>query len=198
MDYRNNAAGNQGPSGPGHQGESFVKKGIIAAAAAIMFVSGIGVGYSAKPSLAPALYHGETDQEAARGLLGLALKQAEDGSWEQIGVGRVYYLGGFKAEGQAIFDKVLGGKHDDGDVYRVARVYREAGEKEKASAMFERYLAGNPDDARALSEVGAYTLLDGNHEAAERLFDRSFAAEHDDMWATLQAAGAYLGVAPQP
>lgn len=174
-----------------------VNKGVIAAAAAVMFVSGIGVGYSAKPSPAPALYHGKTDQDAARGLLGLALKQAEDGSWERIGVGRVYYLGGLKAEGQAIFDQVLAGKHDDGDAYRIARVYREAGETEKANAMFERYLAANPDDARALSEVGAYTLLEGNREEAERLFDRSFAAERDDMWATLQAAGAYLGVAPQ-
>ena len=118
-----------------------------------------------------------------------------DCAW--IGVGRVYYLGGLKAEGQAIFDQVLAGKHDDGDAYRIARVYREAGETEKANAMFERYLAANPDDARALSEVGAYTLLEGNREEAEALFDRSFAAERDDMWATLQAAGAYLGVAPQ-
>src|SRR3546814_19924320 len=77
------------------------------------------------------------------------------------------------------------------------RVYREAGEREKARVIFERYLAANPDDSRALSEVGAYTLLDGDREVAERLFDRSFAVERDDMWATLQLAGAYLGVAPQ-
>src|SRR3546814_10896118 len=80
------------------------------------------------------------------------------------------YLGGFKAEGQAIFDEVLAGKHDDGDAYRIARVYREAGEREKARVIFERYLAANPDDSRALSEVRAYTLLDGDREVAERLF----------------------------
>src|SRR3546814_2867426 len=97
----------------------------------------------------------------------------------------------------AIFDEVLAGKHDDGDAYRIARVYREAGEREKARVIFERYLAANPDDSRALSEVGAYTLLDGDREVAERLFDRSFAVERDAMWATLQLAGAYLGVAPQ-
>lgn len=174
-----------------------MNKGIIAAAAAIVFVSGMGVGYSAKPSPAPALYHGKTGQEAAQGLLGLATKQAGDGSWERIAVGRVYYLGGLKDQGQAIFDQVLAGKHDDGDAYRIARVYREAGELERANAMFDRYLADNRDDARALSEIGAYALLDGNRERAEQLFDRSFAEERDDLWATLQAAGAYLGVVPQ-
>ena len=174
-----------------------MNKGIVAAAAAIVFVSGMGVGYSAKPAPAPGLYQGRTVQEAARGLLGLAAKQAGNGSWERIGVGRVYYLGELRDEGQAIFDQLLAGKHDDGDVWRIARVYREAGEKEKAGALFERYLAGNPDDARALSEVGAYALLDGDRERAERLFDRSFAQERDDLWATLQAAGAYLGVVPQ-
>src|SRR3546814_14260445 len=76
---------------------------LIAAAVAIVFVCGIGVGYSAKPAPALALYHGQTDQEAARGLPELALEQAEDGSWERIGVARVYYLGGFKAEGPALF-----------------------------------------------------------------------------------------------
>src|SRR3546814_9438423 len=74
------------------------------------------------------------------------------------------YLGGLEAEGQAIFDEVLAGKHDDGAAYRIARVYRVAGEKEKARVIFERYLAANPDDSRALSEVGAYTLLDGDRD----------------------------------
>src|SRR3546814_14534962 len=101
-----------------------VNKGIIAAAAAIVFVCGIGVGYSAKPAPALALYHGKTDQEAARGLLELALEQAEDGSWERIGVGRVYYPGGLKAEGQGIFDEVVAGQHDGGSRYRPARGYR--------------------------------------------------------------------------
>src|SRR3546814_9189371 len=133
---------------------------LIAAAVAIVFVCGIGVGYSAKPAPALALYHGKTDQEAARGLLELALEQAEDGSWERIGVARVYYLGGFKAEGQAIFDEVLAGKPDDGDAYRIARVYREAGEREKARVIFERYLAANPDDSRTLSKQGPYPLPD--------------------------------------
>src|SRR3546814_10423137 len=150
-------------------------KGISAAAAAIVLGCGIGGGYSAKPAPALALYHGKTDQEAARGLLELALEQAEDGSWERIGVARVYYLGGFKAEGQAIFDEVLAGKHDDGDAYRIARVYREAGEKEKARVIFERYLAANPDDSRALSEVGAYTRSEEHTSELQSLIRTSYA-----------------------
>src|SRR3546814_19102425 len=85
----------------------------------------MGVGYSAKPAPALALYHGKTDQEAARGLLELALEQAEDGRRARIGVARVYYLGGFKAEGPAIFEEVLAGKHDRGDGYLIARGSRE-------------------------------------------------------------------------
>src|SRR3546814_18848980 len=85
-------------------------------------VCGIGVGYSAKPAPALALYHGKTDQEAARGLLELALEQAEDGSWERIGVARVYYLGGLEAGGQATFDEVLAGKPDAGDRSEERRV----------------------------------------------------------------------------
>ena len=40
--YRSNAAGYEG-SGSGHQGEIIVNKGVIAVAAAIMFVPGIGL-----------------------------------------------------------------------------------------------------------------------------------------------------------
>jgi tetratricopeptide (TPR) repeat protein len=176
-----------------------MNKGITAAMAAFVFVAGIGVGYGAKhrPAATQAMYHGKTGQEAAKALLAVALAQAGDGSWERIGVGRVYYLGGLKAEGQAIFDAVLAGKHDDGDVYRIARVYREAGEWDKARPLFERYLDANPEEAKDWAEVGAYAMLAGDRAAAERMYDNSFATEPDELWSTLSAAGAYLGVAPQ-
>lgn len=175
-----------------------MRKGIAAAAAAIVFVAGIGVGYTAKPGPAPAMYHGKTNQEAGRALLDVALLQAGKGSWERIGVGRVYYLGGFKAEGQKVFDDILAGKHEDSDLYRIARVYREAGEWDKARPLFDRYVAANPEEATGLAEIGGYHLLDGDRETAEKLFDQSFAAERDNLWATLHVAGAYLGVVPQP
>lgn len=174
-----------------------MKKGTAAMAAAILFVGGIGVGYTAKPGPSPAMYHDRPNEEAAKTLMDLALVQAEDGSWERIGVGRVHYLGGHRAEGQRIFDSVLAGKHEASDVYRIARVYREAGEWDRARPLFDRYLAENPEEATGLAEIGAYYLLEGDRDTAERLFDRAFAAEPDNLWATLHVAGAYLGLAPQ-
>lgn len=173
-----------------------MRKGMTAAAAAILFVGGIGVGYTAKPRPGPAsaMYHDKSNQEAAKSLMDAARVQAEDGSWERIGVGRAYYLGGQKAEGQQIFDDILAGKHEDSDVYRIACVYREAGEWEKARPMFDRYVIANPGEATGLAEIGAYYLLVSDRETAERLFDRSFAAERDNLWATLHVAGAYLGI----
>ena len=172
-----------------------MKPRIAAVIATGLFVAGVGVGYAAQ-KLAPSLYHGKTAAEAGRALLEAAREQANDGSWELIGIGRLYYLGGQKAQGQAIFDALLAGDHEDSDVYRIARVYREAGEWAKAKPLFERYLAANPKDEKGLAEVGAFHLLNGDRENAERLFDRSFAIA-PEVWATIAAAGAYLGVAPQ-
>jgi tetratricopeptide (TPR) repeat protein len=175
-----------------------MRKEIAATLVAFVFAAGLGVGYTARLKPAPAMYHAKDKQEAAKALLGVALVQAGKGSWERIGVGRVYYLGGFKAEGQKIFDDVLGHDPDPGDVFRIARVYREAGEWDRAKQVFDRYLIDNPREPKDLAEVGAYYMLQGDRDGAERLFDRSFAADGDEVWATLHAAGAYLGVAPQP
>jgi tetratricopeptide (TPR) repeat protein len=170
----------------------------LAAAAAFVFVAGIGVGHGARPEPGPALYHGQDGPAAAQALLEIALAQAgRNGSWERIGVGRVYYLGGFKAQGQAIFDALLAGKHEDSDVFRIARVYQEAGEWDKARPLFDRYLVDNPRDEKDLAEVGAYYLLDGDRARAEQLFDRSYDIEREELWASLDIAGAYLGVKPQ-
>jgi tetratricopeptide (TPR) repeat protein len=177
----------------------FMTKRITAAAAAILFVAGIGAGYGAqKLRPTPASYHDKAPRDAAKALLDMALVQAgKNGSWERIGAGRVYYLGGFKAEGQAVFDAVLAGKHEDSDVYRIARVYAEAGEWAKAKPLFERFLAANPDDGRGFAEVGANYLLQGDRATAERMFDRALDLENNDPWMTQHIAGAYVGVRPQ-
>ena len=89
----------------------------VAAGAAVLFVAGIGVGYFAKVQPSSAMYRGKDAKEPAQTLLQAALVQAgKSGSWERIGAGRGYYLGGFKADGQAIFDAVLSGKHEDSDL----------------------------------------------------------------------------------
>jgi tetratricopeptide (TPR) repeat protein len=100
------------------------------------------------------------------------------------------------AQGQAIFDALLAGKHEDSDVLRIARVYREAGDWARAKPLFDAYVARNPKDKTEIAEVGAYYLLQGDRAGAEALFDRSFAVK-PELWATVAAAGAYLGVAPQ-
>lgn len=113
-----------------------MKAHIIAAATAVLFVAGVGTSYGAtkKPQPTAATYRDKAPQEAAKALTEIALVQAgKNGSWERIGAGRVYYLGGLKAQGQSVFDAILSGKHEDSDVYRIARVYAEAGEWAKAN-----------------------------------------------------------------
>ena len=161
-----------------------------------LFVTGIGVGIAAQ-KLGPSLYHGKSKADAAKALLGAARTEAGDGSWERIAIGRIYYLGGQKAEGQAMFDSILSGKHEPSDEFRIARVYREAGEWNRAKPMFDSYVAKNPKDEKEIAEVGAYYLLAGDRDTAESLFDKSFAIT-PELWATIPAAGAYLGVVPQP
>jgi tetratricopeptide (TPR) repeat protein len=177
-----------------------MKTGIVAATAAVLLVAGIGAA-GAKGKVAPtatSMYQGQSPQAAARALLDVAMTQAEGGSWERIGIGRVFYLGGHKAEGQAIFDQVLAGKADAGDVYRVARVYVEAKEWAKARPLFERFLAMGDFDEKELSEIGAYYLLNGDRATAESYFQRAVQREPASTWATVRMAGAYLGVSPQP
>ena len=165
------------------------------AVATALFCAGIGIGWAATKN-APSLYHGKSKEEAGLALVEAAKLQAGDGSWERIAIGRVLYLGGHKPEGQAVFDAMLAGKHEDSDEFRIARVYREAGEWSKAKPLFDRFVANNPKDEKGLAEVGALYLINGDRDGAERLFDRSFAISAE-IWATVGAAGAYLGVVPE-
>jgi tetratricopeptide (TPR) repeat protein len=160
-----------------------------------LFVFGVAVGYAAKKA-APSAYRSKSKQEAAKALLETAKTQAGNGSWERIAIGRVYYLGGMKPEGEAIFQSVLAKKPESSDLFRIARVYREAGEWPKAKELFDRYVKANPKDDKGLAEVGAYYMMNGDRATAEDLFDRSFKLE-SELWATVSAAGAYVDVAPQ-
>jgi tetratricopeptide (TPR) repeat protein len=167
----------------------------LAVVAMFVFVFGVAVGYAAR-RVEPSSFRGKTKKEAGKALLEEARKQAGGGSWERIAVGRVYYLAGMKAEGQAIFDEVLKKKPESSDYFRIARVYREAGEWPKAKEYFDQYVAKNPKDDKGLAEVGAYYLMNGDRETAEQLFERSFKLE-SEMWSTVSAAAGYLGVEPQ-
>jgi tetratricopeptide (TPR) repeat protein len=163
----------------------------------VVFALGLTVGAFAKgKKISPDTYRGKTKKEAAASLLSLAQAQAGKGSWEQIGVGRVYYVGGMKTEGQAMFDRVTAKKAEDSDWMRIGRAYYDAGDWAKAKEAFEKVLAKAPKDGPWLAEIGAYYNLKGDRKTAEDLFDRSFAVESEEVWQTANIAGSYLGVEP--
>jgi tetratricopeptide (TPR) repeat protein len=164
------------------------------AVATTLFCAGIGIGWAATKN-APSLYHDKSKEDAALALVETAKIQADNGSWERIAIGRVLYLGGHKREGEAIFDAILADDPKDSDEFRIARVYADAHEWAKAKPLFDRVVAEDAKDEKALADVGAYYLLNGDRATAESLFDRSFKSA--ELWATVSAAGAYLGVPPQ-
>lgn len=160
-----------------------------------LFVAGLGIGFAANQPLSSA-YHDKAKAEAAHALLDVAMEQADGGSWEEIAIGRLYYLSGDKQRGDEIFNRWLTDDAEASDVWRIARAYAEAGNWNKARPLFERYLVRNDDDYRAFADVGAFYLLQGDREHAEKLFDQAFEME-TEFWSTMSAAGAYLGIAPE-
>ncbi len=67
---------------------------------------------------------GKPPQAAAAAALAEAERLAGSGTWELIGVARVYYLSGNKARGQAIIDRVMSGKTDHNDWQRIGEARR--------------------------------------------------------------------------
>jgi tetratricopeptide (TPR) repeat protein len=167
--------------------------------AVVALIAGVAIGLAASASkkVEPVMYVDRSPKEAALGLLTVALRQAGNGSWENIAVGRVYYLMGDKDEGQAIFDRVIATKVKKDDWMRMGRVYIEAGEWDKAKTAFDKALALDPKDEANLVEVGAYYNLHGDRQTAEELFTRAFRSEPEEIWYTVNAAGSYVGVKPQ-
>jgi tetratricopeptide (TPR) repeat protein len=167
--------------------------------AVAMFVLGVvaGVAASSGSKVDKMMYAGQTPKDAAVGLLTVALKQAGKGSWENIAVGRVYYLMGDRTQGQAILDHVIATKVKDDDWVRIGRIYVEAKEWDKAKNAFEKALALDPKNEGNLAEVGAWYNLQGDRAKAEEYFGRSFSSKPDEIWNTVNAAGSYVGVKPQ-
>ncbi len=163
---------------------------------ALMLGFTAGAWAAKKKSIDSSLYTGKAPAEAARALLEVAKKKAADGSWENIAVGRAYYLGGMKSEGQAIFDQV-GKKAEGGDWMRIGRVYYEAGDWSKAKAAFDKALKLEPKDAPWLAEIGSLYNKKGERAKAEEMFSQSFKIESEEFWPIVNAAGSYLGVEPR-
>ncbi len=160
-----------------------------------VFVAGIAIGYARGKKTDPSIYSGKSKSEAAKALLEEAKVEAGKGSWENIAVGRAYYLGGMKSEGQAVFDGIT--KKEASDWMRIGRVYYEASEWSKAKEAFEKALEQKPKDAAWLAEVGGFYNVKGDRARAEELFKRSFEAESGEIWNTVNVGGSYLGVEPR-
>lgn len=175
-----------------------MKKATISViAAAFVLGTVVGAWAAKKAMIDPSVYTAKPPKEAAAALLPFARQAAENGSWENIFVGRVHYLAGNKAEGQAIFDAVTSRKKvEGGDWFRIGKVYYEAGEWDKARAAFDKVLQLAPDDEDWLAEIGAYYNLKGDRAKAEELFARSFKIESNNVYNTSKAAGSYVGVVP--
>jgi tetratricopeptide (TPR) repeat protein len=168
---------------------------ILIACAACLLV-GVQLGLQAGQQKAGiAVLQGKPPKEAGLAALDVAERLAGKGSWERIGVGRVYYLSGDKAKGQALFDSVTNGKPERSDWQRLGAVYAEAGENEKAAACYAKVIDDMRDDTGA-SEIGAWYVRVGQREKGEELIARALARNPQEVWHWVRAAEAYLGVRP--
>jgi Flp pilus assembly protein TadD len=164
----------------------------------VAFVAGVVVGVAGSASKAdPSMYSGKSSAEAVLALGAAAQSQAGKGSWENIGVARLYYLAGEKANGRAILDRVTAGKMKKDDWLRVGRLFAEAREWDKAQAAFDKAISLDPKDAEYLAEVGAWYNLFGNRAKAEEFFAASLKIKPEEVWNTLNIAGSYAGIKPQ-
>lgn len=162
--------------------------------------AGAVVGYAAKESGGGiAVFKGKPAREGAYAALAEAEKLAGKGSWELIGVGRVYYLSGDKTKGQAIFDRVLNAKPERSDYQRLGDIYAEAHENDKADEYYQKVLTTDSKgkDDTAAAEIGAYYIRTGRRDKGEELLARALARNPGENWHYVRAAEALLDVPPK-
>jgi tetratricopeptide (TPR) repeat protein len=164
---------------------------------AIFFVgAAVGVA-SSKLKVEPSMYQSKTPAAAASDLLHAGESLAGDDTWQEIAVGRVYYLSGKKTDAQEVFNRVLLSKKVKGaDYIRIARVYLEAKEWDKAKPLLEKVVELEPKDEDWLAEIGAWYNLHGDRAHAEELFARSIQQDSSNVYNTAKMAGSYVGVPP--
>ena len=176
-----------------------MKNNLAVALAVGCLVSGVGIGIAAKetpPGMS--VFLGKPAKEAGLAALQEAEKLAGEGSWELLGVARVYYLSGDKARGQAIIDRVLGPKAKGSDWQRAGEIYADAGESKRAEESFQRMLDADPKvkDDTGRAEVGTWYIRTGEREKGEQLLSQALLRNPGEVWHYVRAAEAYLGVPP--
>lgn len=165
----------------------------------IAFLAGAGFAgvLLAKKTFDMGLFLGKSPKDAGNALLEVAQGQAEKGSWENLAIARIEILGGEREKGQAVLDRVTGGKMKEEDWMRVGRIWWEAGNRDKAFEAFDKAISADPKDAENLAEVGARYNLAGKRDKAEEYFQRAFTEKPDEVWVTVTVAASYFGVEPQ-
>ena len=176
-----------------------MKTGLAAALAAGCLVFGVGIGLAAKekpPGME--IMRGKPAKEAGLAALQEAEKLAGNGSWELLGVARVYYLSGNKAKGQALIDQVLNVKPKGTDWQRAGEIYADGGEAQKAEENFQKMLSADPKekDDTGRAEIGAWYIRTGRRDKGEELLSQALARNPGELWHYVRAAEAYLGVPP--
>jgi tetratricopeptide (TPR) repeat protein len=174
-----------------------MKTGLAAALAAGSLAFGLGVGLTAKekpPGMD--LIRGKPAKEAALAALQEAEKLAGSGSWELLGVARVYYLSGDKAKGQVLIDRILNAKPKGSDWQRAGEIYADAGEPLKAEEAFQKTLIAGPKDDTGMAEIGAWYIRTGQRAKGEELLSQALARNPGELWHYVRAAEALLGVPP--
>ena len=170
---------------------------LVAVIAACILLLGVSIGFAAKyKGSGIDVIRGKPDQDGARAALAEAERLANGGSWELIAVGRVYYLTGEKARGQALFDFVMDHKPGGADFERIADVYAEAGDNDKASANYEKMFAIDPSDDSSQAVLGAWYIRIGQRERGEALLDRAMKRRPNASDYYVRAAESLLGVPP--
>ncbi len=167
-------------------------RNVLLACAACLLI-GASLGLLASDQSGVALFAGKSPKEAGQAALAEAEKVAGDGSWENIGVGRVYYLSGDKAKGQALFDKVTKARPQASDWQRIGDVYLEAGEKDKAEAAYQNVKL-EPKDDTGNAELGAAYIRLGKRDKGEEYLGKALSRKPKEVWHYVRAAEAFLGV----
>ena len=98
-------------------------------------------------------------------------------------VGRVRYLSGDKAKGEALFNGVLAEpKLGKNDLYRIATSYAVAKDWSKAKPLFERAIAMDLEDDSGIMKAACWFNLNGDRARAEELFKVALTKNADHAW----------------
>ena len=172
-----------------------MKNRTTTAISTLCLLLGTSIGYAAKekpPGVA--VMQNKPPAEAGRASLQEAETLAGNGSWELLGVARVYYLSGNKTKGQELVDRVLKGGPANTDWQRLGQLYADANEPAKADEYFTKAVEAMPKDDTGQAEMAAWYVRQGQRAKGEALFARALARNPGEVWHYVRAAEAFLDV----